>query len=235
MTDKNKIFDKIKKCLALSKSSNQHEAQAALRQAQKLMEANNISESVLLASSVGSSFTKAKAKATPSRWESSLAGVVAKAFGCDSFFSPTPHYGSYWVFVGIKPSPEIAEYAMQVLMRQITRDRKAYIEMIHGNTKRSRKTELADMFCMGWVRSAYEQIHVMARTKEQEEALKAYYNARNNPKDGEFEARDRSTGKKLSSNDIQAFRGGLEVGKTVRLHHGVNGKEDQLRIDHVAT
>lgn len=34
MSDKSKILDKIKKCLALSKSSNQHEAQAALRQAQ---------------------------------------------------------------------------------------------------------------------------------------------------------------------------------------------------------
>ncbi len=233
MSDKNKIFDKIKKCLALSKSSNQHEAQAALRQAQKLMEAHNISESALLASSVGSSFTRAKAKATPPRWESSLAGVVAKAFGCDSFFSPTPHYGSYWVFVGIKPSPEIAEYAMEVLMRQITRDRKAYIDTIHGNTKRSRKTELADMFCMGWVRSAYEQIHVMARTKEQEDALKAYYDARNNPNDSVFEARDRSSGKKLSSNDIQAFHGGQEAGKSVRLNHGVNGKEEQLRISYV--
>lgn len=230
MSDKSKIFDKIKKCLALSKSSNQHEAQAALRQAQKLMEAHNISESALLASSVGTALTKAKAKATPPRWESSLVGVVAKAFGCDSFFSPTPHYGSYWVFVGIKPSPEVAEYAMEVLMRQITRDRKAYIETIHGNTKRSRKTELADMFCMGWVRSAHEQIHAIVRTKEQEDALKAFYDARNNPNDSVFESRDRSSGKKLSSSDIQAFHGGKEAGKNARLHHGVDGKEESLRI-----
>lgn len=35
--DKNTAIDKIKKCLALSKSDNPHEAAAALRQAQKLM------------------------------------------------------------------------------------------------------------------------------------------------------------------------------------------------------
>jgi hypothetical protein len=36
------IIRKIEKCLALSKSSNEHEAAAALRQATKLMEAYNI-------------------------------------------------------------------------------------------------------------------------------------------------------------------------------------------------
>ena len=35
MTDKDAILGKIRKCLRLSKSSNEHEAAAALRQAQK--------------------------------------------------------------------------------------------------------------------------------------------------------------------------------------------------------
>ena len=39
-----KIIDKIKKCLALSNSDNPHEAAAALRQAQKLMEMHNLTE-----------------------------------------------------------------------------------------------------------------------------------------------------------------------------------------------
>ena len=38
-----KILDKIKKCLVLASSANEHEAAAALRQAQKLMEAHGIS------------------------------------------------------------------------------------------------------------------------------------------------------------------------------------------------
>ena len=37
MIDKTKILDKVKKCLALSKSANENEAATALRQARKLM------------------------------------------------------------------------------------------------------------------------------------------------------------------------------------------------------
>ena len=42
VSDHAKIMDRIKKCLALSASSNEHEAEAALRQARKLMEAHHI-------------------------------------------------------------------------------------------------------------------------------------------------------------------------------------------------
>lgn len=40
---KNKIINKIKKCLALANSSNQHEAAAALRQAHKMMKQYKLS------------------------------------------------------------------------------------------------------------------------------------------------------------------------------------------------
>ena len=36
--DKKKVLDKIKKCLALGQSANEHEAAQALKQAQALME-----------------------------------------------------------------------------------------------------------------------------------------------------------------------------------------------------
>ena len=36
--DKEKVLDKIKKCLALGQSANEHEAAQALKQAQALME-----------------------------------------------------------------------------------------------------------------------------------------------------------------------------------------------------
>lgn len=42
--DRNKAIDKIKKCLALSKISEPHEASAAMRQAQKLMSAFEVEE-----------------------------------------------------------------------------------------------------------------------------------------------------------------------------------------------
>lgn len=42
--DKNKIIEKIKKCMALGQSSNANEAAAALRQAQKMMNAHGLTE-----------------------------------------------------------------------------------------------------------------------------------------------------------------------------------------------
>lgn len=48
------ILRKIQKCLALSKSANEHEASVALRQAQKLMELHNVSEEGLLLADVTS-------------------------------------------------------------------------------------------------------------------------------------------------------------------------------------
>lgn len=44
MNDRDKLLDRVRKCLALSKSSNEHEAAAALRQAQKIMAAHGIDE-----------------------------------------------------------------------------------------------------------------------------------------------------------------------------------------------
>ncbi len=42
--DKGKILDKVRKCLALSKSANEHEAAAALRQAQAMMRIHGLSD-----------------------------------------------------------------------------------------------------------------------------------------------------------------------------------------------
>lgn len=42
--ERSRVLDKIKKCLALGKSPNEHEAAAALRQAQKLMTMHSISD-----------------------------------------------------------------------------------------------------------------------------------------------------------------------------------------------
>lgn len=51
--DKDKIIDKIKKCMVLGQSSNANEAAAALRQAQKMMAAHGLTEGDIEGSSYG--------------------------------------------------------------------------------------------------------------------------------------------------------------------------------------
>lgn len=83
MDNKEKIVDKIKKCLALGKSNNPHEAAAALRQAQKLMEMHGLSEDDLEKSGYGNEAVEcpiqANKKATPVHL-SRLVNLVMRAF-----------------------------------------------------------------------------------------------------------------------------------------------------------
>lgn len=51
--DKDKVIDKIKKCMALGQSSNANEAAAALRQAQKMMATHGLTEDDIEGSSYG--------------------------------------------------------------------------------------------------------------------------------------------------------------------------------------
>lgn len=91
MNDRSKILDKIKKCLALSASSNEHEAEAALRQARKLMEAHGITDLDVQAAEADERRAKSGAKNQPSNWETMLACKIADAFGCRVIFS-----GGFW-------------------------------------------------------------------------------------------------------------------------------------------
>ena len=59
MDDRDSLLGKIRKCMELAKSANEHEAAAALRQATKLMEMYQVSHAELL--SIGVSEASAKA------------------------------------------------------------------------------------------------------------------------------------------------------------------------------
>lgn len=126
---KKEAIDKIKKCFALSASSNEHEAATALRQAQSLMEKFNIDDQDMLAAGVSAQFAKSAATKKPVIWEAVLANMVSKAFGCEIVFqSPLFFEGGKYHFIGCGPSPEIAVYAFNVLLRQLKKQRAAYIK-----------------------------------------------------------------------------------------------------------
>ena len=128
--NKKEIIEKIKKCLALSKSANQHEAATALRQAQALMEKYNIDADdaellgIVNAEILGSGSQK------PPVFESMLAQSIAKLMDCKVFLSYQVHRTTstakvvaVWHFTGFDPAPEIASYAFDVLYRQLKKAR----------------------------------------------------------------------------------------------------------------
>ncbi|MDD3575723.1 MAG: DUF2786 domain-containing protein [Halothiobacillus sp.] len=230
--DRKKLLEKIRKCLALSKSSNEHEAAAALRQAQKLMAAYNVTEHDVLASEASESGTKASAGQRPSDWETNLVHKIAAAFGCDIIFSSYGRKGE-WRFVGVGSSPEIASYAFSVLLRQIKEARASYIKKQLRRCNTSTKIRRADLFCTGWVLSATSTIKDFAGTEEQATAINAYLSTKY-PALNEIKPTSRNQGRELKDHEIRDYRQGLVSGRNSKIHHGVDGHNNAGSLQHMA-
>ena len=220
-----KIMEKIKKCLALSTSANEHEAAAALRQAQKLMDQYGITELDIHAAQANEQRAKSGAKSKPAIWESTLAQHVAKSFGCRvilcvGFDIAKLESISEWVFVGCGPAPEIAQYAFTVLRRQARRARSEYIKTKLRRCKRATKTRRADKFSDGWVVSVIDKIKAFAGTGEQTKAIDSYM-AKHYPRLLDLACKDRSEGKEMSMRDWSDFSSGHSSGKAAQLNRGV--------------
>lgn len=125
MIDK-RIIDKIHKCLALGKSSNEHEAAAAMRQAQKLMEMHDISErevelSVIVQGEGIVLPVQASLKVIP-EYLTNFLWLVEYTFGVKALIAreisrTDYHYVIY--YVGRAGRVEAAMYAHKVIWRQM--------------------------------------------------------------------------------------------------------------------
>ena len=231
MSNRDKILDKIKKCLALSASSNEHEAEAALRQARKLMEAHGITDLDVQAAEAEERRAKSSAKAQPANWEAMLAAKIADAFACQVIFSNGfwNRIGE-WCFIGCGAAPEVAHYAFTVLHRQAKRAREEHIKARLKRCKVATKTRRADLFSEGWVRSVAGTIAAFAGTEQQAAAIDAYM-VKHYPALRSLKSRDRNDGRKLRDHEYDDYSAGHRSGKDAQLNRGVGGAEQQLALE----
>ena len=178
-TDRDRKLDKIKKCLRLAKSSNEHEAAAALRQAQKMMDEIGVSSDDVTASEAAEARVKAAATIDAPIWESFLARAVAEAIGVDMFFSAgIPSLKKFrpgqWVFVGCGGNEQIAQYAFTTLRRRLSAARSDYIRTELSRHKRTNKIARADLFCRGWVAAVRKKINALVIPADHGLAIAAY-------------------------------------------------------------
>ncbi|MBD8051131.1 DUF2786 domain-containing protein [Limnohabitans radicicola] len=226
MTQHDKILEKIRKCMALSSSSNEHEAAIALRQAQKLMELHGITDVDVKAAQAEERRARASARRRPAGWENMLASDVASAFGCRLIFCQEWD-GGRWSYIGCGAAPEIAQYAFTVLLRQVKKARAEHIETKLNRCKAVTKTRRADLFCEGWVRSVSSTISALAADTQRTEAINAFIAVRY-PELSALKTQDRNQGKKLSDREIADYLAGSEQGKVVRLNHGMGHQSSQM-------
>lgn len=111
----NKILDKIKKLLALSKSPNEHEAQAAMLKAQELMAKYGMSVEESVETEITYTSTIAETSGNAA-FRAPLGAIIAKNFRCEVFLS-----GGCISFYGhsedVPICKEVFEYAYSTIKR----------------------------------------------------------------------------------------------------------------------
>ncbi|WP_306602511.1 DUF2786 domain-containing protein [Azonexus sp.] len=228
--DKRKAIEKIKKCLALSKSANEHEAAAALRHAQKLMAEFKVADLDIEASRASDAKAKSGVTSTPPLWENLLASVVAESFACRLVFAPGwSSRRAEWLFIGCGASPEIAQYAFLVLSRQLRAARAEYIQKTLRRCKTSTKTRRADMFCEGWVRAATALLPALSCSESETRSISAFVAAEYGEL-AKLEARDRNDGRNLRDHEHRDRWNGHSAGRDAQLNRGVGADVGPLSL-----
>ncbi|SJI66902.1 Protein of uncharacterised function (DUF2786) [Shigella sonnei] len=223
---KEKQIDKIKKLLNKARNnSSAKEAAAALRMARKMMQEIGLQENEIELLDI----TLSDSQSSPSHahkaphYVAILMSAVSRAFGVKALtvwkrFDDGSSKRSVQ-FYGPRERPEIAAYAFDVLVRQITKARKEFLAGLHKNIKTANKTARADAFCEYWVMGVYSNLEEFACTPK-EEALIA-----------EYEQRYFEHAKAFSGRKAKEVRGvdearckGFGAGRRVKLNHAVTGK-----------
>ncbi len=209
--------DKVKKLLRLGKSSNMHEAAAAMRQAQALMRQHAIDEQELHETQPDDTVevsTAARRGAKPAVYALILADSVCAAFGVMQLLSG--NHAWRVLFFGPAWRAQIAEYAFTVLLRQLERDRRT-----HLNRVRVAKNRLArgDMFGIGWAKGVAGVLSAWDMTDDDRAKASALI-ARTYPlaRTQVFSARSSAASKALMHNDHAM---GRAHGSKARLDRGV--------------
>ncbi|WP_275286824.1 DUF2786 domain-containing protein [Halomonas elongata] len=223
-----RIMRKIERCMALSQSSNAHEAGIALRQAQQLMQRYGLNEQDITLASVTDHMATAQAGKVPPRYLNALATLVMKAFGAQAIYLATPQirgtqirWLGQWQFLGTDGASQVAAYAYEVLQRQLIRDRKAYQSGLSKRIKRATRVRRGDAYAEAWVAGARESIVPVELSPAATEALEAYAERQH----GELCSLSSRQRGQLRHHDYQAVHQGYDAGRQVRLHDAIETPE----------
>lgn len=169
-----RALDRIKKCFALASSNNSHEAEAAIRQARKLMDKFKLEINDLHAAQAEEfSLRIGEGKSVPAQWVRMLSMTVSKAFGCLSFYSYGPH-GQSLIFIGETGSAELSGYAYEVLIQQLKDSKRNYLSgcNIQGAALRRRAGAL---YAEAWIIGVHKRVEEFSGVMEEvERAIHAY-------------------------------------------------------------
>jgi hypothetical protein len=227
--DRETAIAKIKKCLALGRSANEHEAAAAMRQAQALMRLHGITDEALQLSDVSEAGAAVRSMALPV-WEVRLARAVAEAFGCEMYVQrghrlafESQHRRHKFQFVGMGAAAQIAAYAHDVLAGQCAKARLAHIAEQPKRCKPITKTARGDAFAAAWVYAVCDLLDRFANGERSKALLEAYMEAQH-PGLTNFKPKARDVGRNVKDDSRLA---GLAAGLKADLKRGLSQDAEQ--------
>ena len=228
--DKKRILEKIRKCMALGSSANEHEAAAAMRQARKLMDMHGLTNEHVELSELGKE-TTASEHVNPPLWAAALQTVIARAFQCSAFSGR--HRA---IFVGRAENAKVAAYTYEVLMRQIKSARQAFTaERVPVWLSPAQKKKVSQGYCEGWVSSVQQSVREFAAPlRDEEDEKHQRFMEKETGNRPIPEAKPRKSVSERHSLARQASYAGAVDGEKVSLHHGVNRGEEAFRLAQLA-
>ncbi|HEB57021.1 MAG TPA: DUF2786 domain-containing protein [Gammaproteobacteria bacterium] len=148
--DRQKVLDKISKCLRLSASCNPNEAASALRQARCLMKKYHVTDDQIQALLVEEDSAHYGCQFNPPFWALALSDIVSRAFDCRVLiarrFGQQPEYR----FIGMDCSPSIAAYTFTVLYRKLEQARVAFMQD-NPRDDEAENSRRGDVFAQAWL------------------------------------------------------------------------------------
>lgn len=223
MNHKTKILDKIKKCLALGKSSNANEAATALRQAQKLMEKHGVTEEDIEALGYGSETVDIPVQANKKlpQYIEFFLHLMQHAFGVRAVTGSNVRISdvSYTVsYFGPTGRVMTAAYAHQVCWRAMN---KAWNDELKINPYFKGRKGARMGFFIGWIEEVWSKVEAIGFTDE--EQVKT-------------EIAIKQTGLKLRKNEISTAKvynsmvnAGMSAGRKFNIHRPVG--ESKLGLE----
>jgi hypothetical protein len=228
-SERERVIRKIKRCLALGESSNQNEADMAMRQAQAMMRSYRLTEADVHANSVGCD-ERNTGLIRMADWQRGLANAAAKAFGCKMLMRRYMGGPVTFMFIGVMPAAELAAYAYDSLLGQIKAARKRFSDE-HKATRR-----MADDFCLAWVYAVESKVVKFAQNnpvhgaqanalilvEQQEQSAINAWIARQH---GEVKDRKQAT---REDYNMTAIKMGIKAGELANINQAVGAHGDTL-------
>ncbi|UYA99053.1 hypothetical protein P9A54_gp68 [Xanthomonas phage vB_Xar_IVIA-DoCa10] len=219
-----RLTEKLKKCMALSKSPEPHEAAAALRQAQKIMAELGVTEDELDGLDTADVVVKTREGFGRCRTMSNLATMMERAFGVKAVFERNPGSAARLNvrYIGPKGRVMLAEYAHKVVWRAM---QASWDDLLIRRPDMKGDSGKRQAFHIGWLNSVYKQISAIAPTEAEDRAIQRYCD-----KIYEYGVVQQDKFKKKEL-DGGAFHAGARAAADFTLHRPM--EEQQAALEHI--